>query len=367
MLERAFEELSPVIRGQFSSFLHQKYVDADPFLVPLHTLYQEYAVRDLFLPRPVLTFFGYVSNRSNLNFEDVSEIGDIIFLSQLIRDLLAIHDDVVDEDFVKFGKPPIPVLFSAIEKGTPAYEHREITKFGKDMALFYGDYIVGIAYSVIENAPGGLEVTRELLSLTNRTIILNQQGQMRELLLQMRTPRDISVNEILDIYRLKAAHYCYAFPFEIGLIVARSSQAVREVSQSILLQIGTASQIIDDLAGAFPEILDQGKDTVGELIQLRRTVLLVLLCQNLDIDSQLQKLISVKQSCTREQAMEIKAAMLKYKALDKAIELVMELMSGIKSHIGSVDLTEATVSYLTDLVDTRILQNVNKVMEFVKS
>lgn len=63
----------------------------------------------------------------------------------------------------------------------------------------------------------------------------------------------------------------------VGATLAGHAIADIEPAVRLLLKIGTASQVVDDIAGTFPGVIDHDKDTLGEIANLRRTVPLVLL------------------------------------------------------------------------------------------
>lgn len=112
VLAEAFTHLSPQFAERYRALLCNEVADS-PELDHLHQLYTEYALRDLHLPRPVLAYFGYHALTDSADFTDVERIGDGLLVPQLLRDVLAIRDDIVDEDLEKFGAPPLPVALSA--------------------------------------------------------------------------------------------------------------------------------------------------------------------------------------------------------------------------------------------------------------
>lgn len=253
MLKLAFSELSPRIAALYSSFLDGVLI-SDDRLLQLDNFYREYTIRDANFPRPILTFFGYFYREKEVSFDTLGEIGSVLFISQLLRDFLAIHDDVVDEDIIKFSFPTLPVLFSSAQFDMSAYKQTTLNKQGKDFALFYSDLLVAVIFKTLEDAPG--DRLKPLLKLVNETILLTQSGQIRELLLQKRNVESLEIDELVDMYTLKAAHYCYSFPFEAGLVLAGADAELISRSRQLLLRLGAASQIVDDVVGVFPELFD---------------------------------------------------------------------------------------------------------------
>ncbi len=128
MLEQAFAALSPRLTDPYVSLLGRE-LAGSPELAELYRVYVEYALRDRHLARPVLAYFGYHATSATVDFTELPTIGDGLLLAQLLRDFLAIHDDIVDEDLDKFGAPPLPVALS-----TPDGAGTALTKRGKDLA-----------------------------------------------------------------------------------------------------------------------------------------------------------------------------------------------------------------------------------------
>lgn len=143
MLSEAFEYLSPVLIDKYETLLAREF-ERSPELASLHAGYSVYAVRDRFLPRPVLAYFGYHAFSDVVDFSDADQIGDGLLLPQLLRDFLAIHDDVVDEDAEKFGEAPLPVMYSP-ESGNGGGGP---TQVGKDLGLYYGDFVAAVMLRV---------------------------------------------------------------------------------------------------------------------------------------------------------------------------------------------------------------------------
>jgi geranylgeranyl diphosphate synthase type II len=236
--------------------------------------YLKYVSGDKFMPRPLLTYFGF-SYKDNLNdFSRLNKIIPIIYLSQLVRDLLAIHDDVVDEDKFKFGNKTLPFLFSELQN---TEDKNDINKFGNDLSIYFGDSLIGICFKLINDSNIEDSIRLKLVSLTSNLFILTQKGQLGELILQTAPINTINIAQVIDIHKYKAAYYCYAFPFEIGLTIGSCDIIRIEKARLAMLKIGVASQILDDVIGIFPEEFGNQKNTISDILLLRRTVPLVMI------------------------------------------------------------------------------------------
>ncbi len=362
MLEEAFAQLSPTLLSRYEALLRRETAES-PELETLHAEYVPYALRDQFLPRPILAYMGYHATSAKVAFDDVDSIGDALFIPQLVRDFLAIHDDIVDEDLEKFGEPPLPVAYS-YRSGKQAGEVG-ITKQGKDLALFYGDFLLGMIFRIvarIEPSAASVRMTKLLAD----TLYVNQRGQLKELLLEEEPLTKASLEDVLDVHKKKAAYYCYSLPFEVGVVAAGHDDALARSVGAVLLELGTASQIIDDVTGALPGVLDHDKDTLGEIVNLRRTVPLVLLAQQDRLAPDIRNLLWYEQPLDQAEALRVREALWASEVPRQSVALVEEYAGKVRLQLDGLAIEGPTREYLSDLVDRRLMGNVEKLREAAK-
>ncbi|PSK96181.1 geranylgeranyl pyrophosphate synthase [Murinocardiopsis flavida] len=345
MLSDAFDRLSPVLRQRYRELLEREFTDS-PELSDLHRLYIDYALRDAHLPRPVLAYVGYHADSATVDFSDADTIAEGLLIAQLLRDVLAIHDDIVDEDLEKFGAAPLPVAFSGGER---------LTQHGKNLALYYADYLVGVMLRVAARLPAAARVS----ALIAEILHTNQRGQLAELLAETRPLTATSVDDLLLIGERKAAYYCYVFPFRLGALLAGHDERHIDPAAAVLTRIGTASQVIDDLTGAFPGLIDHDKDTLGEIANLRRTVPLVLLAQSTR-DAQVRHLLESPPPLGGQDAHRLRSALWNSTVPAEAVRLCDGLIADITPRLNGLALGAPATQYLNDLVEHRLIGSVDR-------
>ena len=126
-------------------FLESMFLDLDE---PLRKAYQRYAILDNNYPRPLLTLLGMNYDNDEAPCLDSCVDATFLLIPQLLRDVLAIHDDIIDEDTEKFHQDTLPFAYSKIF--APSVDH--MTKEGKDLALLFGDYLFPKIYEIIIGA-----------------------------------------------------------------------------------------------------------------------------------------------------------------------------------------------------------------------
>lgn len=290
--------------------------------------YQRYAAGDRNVNRPLLTLVGYGAHHDHLTPQLYDDLGLLAFVPQLVRDFLAIHDDIVDGDLTKFNQPTLPA------------------SIGSDAALFTADLLLGTISDLVDHAD--TRARHQLHHLVATVLRRTQKGQLVELAMAERDPATIPADVLIRLYADKAAAYCYAFPFEFG--AAASGTTSTESVRHALEGIGTASQIVDDLAGNLP---GGPKDTPGEILQLRRTVLLTQLAVRLPTEDPLADVLR-GQRATAEQAAAIRDAFAATGAATATAAIAVRLARSAEDQLSTVPLGRGALAYLRDMVRARI-------------
>ncbi|MDD2707684.1 MAG: polyprenyl synthetase family protein [Verrucomicrobiae bacterium] len=138
-----------------------------------------------------------------------------------------IHDDVEDEDGVRYGRPTL---------------HRE---HGVPVAVNAGDFLVGLGYRLVAEAGKSLDDrgAMDILACLTRAHLALCEGQGAELL-SLNDPWRQSSADVLEIYGLKTAP-----AFEAALVIGARAADVRldpDMTRRFFLQLGAGFQILND-------------------------------------------------------------------------------------------------------------------------
>lgn len=312
--------------------------------------YKEYTVLDENYPRPILTLLG-----TNIYSEDapkLEHLGDkeIVLIPQMVRDFLAIHDDVIDEDIEKFGKDTLPVSYSKL---LSANNENTLIKIGKDFSILYADYLLPIVYKMIADFSINAELKIRISKLISRVVRETNIGQMNELIMQQKLISSCNENEILNMYKQKAANYCYAFPMELGLVYSNVKETEILLMRSIMLEIGAYSQVIDDIMGIFPEFFNNSKNTISDLMLLRRSYILLKYMHYCNDE------ILKKDKLSFDEAFELKVRIYKSDILKVISEEASNVCVDLKKKINGLKIGSFLKEYLLKLIDSRIIKNLN--------
>ena len=153
---------------------------------------------------------------------------------ELMHNLSLIHDDLIDKDTFRRGKPSFQRMF------------------GEEMAILMADYVMSIAVDVCSR----YDDRRVLLTLS-WTAIQMSEGEMREFLVR-REGKSINIDSYMEILYKKTASIFEAAA-RMGAIIAGAPENLVRRMSDFGKYIGLAYQVKDDL-------LDWGKP--GEISSL---------------------------------------------------------------------------------------------------
>lgn len=219
------------------------------------------------LVRPQLVMRAY----EGLGGSAETSVARVAAAFELLHTALIVHDDVIDRDFVRRGKPNIPgkyrdlALSNGADAATADHHGLSAAVVAGDLALFY-------SYRMIDHASLPEDTRRQLLDLMDEALFASAAGELLDL--------DYSgavtiptVDSILEMARLKTAVYSFEVPLKVGAVLAGSSAETIEALGDFGREIGTAYQIVDDLLGVFGDPIATGKSTTSDLREGKRTVL----------------------------------------------------------------------------------------------
>jgi geranylgeranyl diphosphate synthase type II len=191
---------------------------------------------------------------------------------ELLHTALIVHDDVIDRDFVRRGGPNVSGSYrdEATTAGLsiPIAEHR-----GTSVAVIAGDLALTGAHRLVEGVGASDAVRARLLTLLDEAVFASAAGELADVDFSL-MPGMPTVEEVLEMERLKTAVYSFEAPLQAGAILAGAGDAAVEALGEFGRCIGIAYQIVDDLLGVFGSEGQTGKTTLGDLREGKRTVLI---------------------------------------------------------------------------------------------
>lgn len=202
---------------------------------------------------------------------------------ELLHAALLLHDDVIDRDFVRRGRPNIAGVYreDGIRRGLPPWEAEHL---GASVAIIAGDLLLTGSLRMLERATAVPTLRDRLAGLFHRAIADAAAGELADVLLSRGAATSSgnggSVDDVLEMERLKTAVYSFEAPLRAGAILAGAAQDAVDAVGRVGTLIGVAYQVIDDVLGTFGDERQTGKPTTSDLREGKLTVLTAFANEN---------------------------------------------------------------------------------------
>ncbi len=258
---------------------------------------------------------------------------------EVFQTSILIHDDIIDKADKRRGKDTIPMQY---KKVTPACD--KLNDFANSMALCMGDLGFYLTSNVILDNYKNNPNLGTVLSYFNDMVIKTNKGEILDVYLSFMEKYNHIDNleeKIFEIYTLKTSWYTVVGPFCLGLKLAGMND-IQNI-EKVLIDVGIAFQIKDDLLGIYSDELKTGK-TASDVLEYKQTILYSY-ALNTSYKEELLKYYGTDNTLKVAHIFEVSGA--KKYAVDKMNELFDKSILGIKS----LKLPDDTKSILTGFVE----------------
>lgn len=192
---------------------------------------------------------------------------------ELFQAAFLIHDDIMDRDAYRRGKPSMHAQYSrlAAEEGNADSAH-----MGEALGICIGDLAIFQGNEILGTLDIPAEMKTRLLRRFSRELEFVGIAQMGDVY-QGASPEPVSKEDILTLYRYKTGRYTFSLPFAAGLILAGCSEDI--VNRFILLgeKMGILFQIKDDELGLWADEEELGKPVGSDIGNDKKTLFRELL------------------------------------------------------------------------------------------
>lgn len=185
---------------------------------------------------------------------------------ELAQSALLIHDDIMDQDEIRRGKPS---LHACYRHQLGAFS-QEAIRTSESIALCIGDVALFHLFQYLASYPDLVVLFSHELSQT----ALGQAFEIEKAFDQ----KEISREEIEMIIQQKTARYTFVLPFLSGLILAEAKDRDKNLIQQFSFLAGMIFQIRDDSLNYFPES-QTGKSSGGDIRENKKTLCRWILLQ----------------------------------------------------------------------------------------
>jgi len=225
--------------------------------------------------RPILFCFGFELSGKKLTKKILKTS---IFL-ELLHSYLLIHDDIIDQDFLRHNQATLNFYYQKIAKSQfKIRNYLEAKHFGDSLAIILGDLCFNLCLenfleSFREDKKRFSKIFSKFMEVVDDVVF----GQSQDVMLEKKSK--ISFEEIISVYFYKTASYSFVGPLKLGAIFGDLKEKTFEKIEEFAIPMGIAFQIQDDLLGVFGKKSETGKSTFSDICQGKRTLLFYLASQ----------------------------------------------------------------------------------------
>lgn len=182
---------------------------------------------------------------------------------EIIHNFTLVHDDVIDKDPVRRGRPAVHIAFD------------------EPTAIIAGDALFAIAYDVLATTEVDGERLRRLLRTVSDTVFLVAEGQQIDVDNEDRP--SVSREEYLDMVEKKTA-VLFACAAEGGAIIGHGTEKQITDMKEYARLLGIGFQIWDDVLGIKGDAKKVGKPIGSDIRNGKRTLIVVDALERLEKD-----------------------------------------------------------------------------------
>ncbi|WP_148572054.1 polyprenyl synthetase family protein [Nocardioides caldifontis] len=191
---------------------------------------------------------------------------------ELLHTAFVVHDDVIDGDQVRRGRPNVSGTFGrrAADDGATAAAAAHL---GLTAGILAGDLALAAAIRTVATCDVPPTTVARLLDLFDRALHTTAAGELDDVAFTLGT-RAPSLGEALTMEEQKTSAYSFELPLQAGAVLAGADdEVVRRLGEAARM-LGVAFQLRDDLLGVFGDPRVTGKSALTDLREGKQTPLI---------------------------------------------------------------------------------------------
>lgn len=216
--------------------------------------------------RPRLTLATYYG----LGGADEAAIAPVAAAQELLHTALLVHDDLLDHDEVRRGRPNVAGATRA-RRAADGHSPRQVDEQATAAALLAGDAGLVAAFRLVTAAPLPSAARIGLVDLLARGVETTVAGELLDVAAELEHPAQV---DALLVAELKTAGYSFRVPLVCGALAAGAGEGAVDVLARAGTALGLAYQLTDDELGVFGDSGATGKSVLSDLREGKRTELL---------------------------------------------------------------------------------------------
>lgn len=338
----------PIVEELESAFMSRKkqYGEVSPWGEDAATKFTNFASQGKLI-RGGLVLFSLEMFNSKVSKDSLRAAAAI----EIIHSSLLIHDDIMDNDSLRRGKPSI---YKQYESMATALDKEHARHIGISLAICAGDLGYFVAWEVLGKIEHDNQ--KKINQKISHEISLVGIAQMQD----VTTFNGESLNEqqILQMYQYKTGRYSFSLPLAVGALLANQSDEVIVKLERLGEIVGILFQLSDDKLSLFGVPEQTGKMIGSDIKEDKQTLYRALLYKNVSSEEKqkLQKMFG-NNAITDDDIAYIHSLIKTY-AIDSEIEnLCVKYKKESEEIIRTIPIQESYKETLRELVSFIITRN----------
>jgi geranylgeranyl pyrophosphate synthase len=284
----------------------------------------------------------------------VPEAVDVAAAMEIIHAALLVHDDIMDNDWQRRGKPTVFAQYFKVAKTKKCANPLEAAK---SLAICAGDFGFFLGMKTIGASDLDHDVKLRLVSELGREIAATALAQADDVLFgaQGKSP---SPKQIETVYNNKTARYTISLPLILGALTAGAGGEVISGLEKYGLPTGVIFQLRDDYLGLMVDRNKTTKHIGSDIIENKKTVIRWFLY---DLANGKQKKvldgIFGRKDIGAKEVETVKGLVRALKIEEKIIRIQDEKIAQAEMIIEAMSIDPLAKELLTGLVDFVALRN----------
>lgn len=264
---------------------------------------------------------------------------------ELLHTCFVVHDDLIDRDLERRGRPNVAGRFRERAQGFGA-SSGDAALVGDAAAVLAGDLLLFEATRLVATANVGGDVRGALFAILDDAILVSAVGELADV--ENAARAEVPDTEaLLGAAHDKTAAYSFEAPLLAGAALGGASVRARADLAAAAADLGLAFQLVDDLIGTFGSRRQAGRAPGADLREAKRTPLIGLARRG-GAWPQVSSALSVAHTgpiAVRRAQRELEAS----GARDELVALVRDALQRARSRSASPAVPDAAVGLLADL------------------
>jgi geranylgeranyl diphosphate synthase type II len=191
---------------------------------------------------------------------------------ELLHTAFVVHDDVIDREDVRRGRPNVSGSHVDQARGIGVDERRAI-EYGAAAGILAGDLALAAALRAVATCPAPRATVLHLLDLFDSALHTSAAGELADVRMSLGVD-SAAVSETLTVEERKTGEYSFSLPLQAGAVLAGAPAGAVESAGNVGRCLGIAYQLVDDIDGVFGDPDVTGKSSLSDLRSGKQTPLM---------------------------------------------------------------------------------------------